>query len=60
MKKQACKNCKFFHEEEECPKCKSTQTVTNWKGRIYILDEKNSDIAKKIEAEEGEYAIKVN
>ncbi|EFK95394.1 DNA-directed RNA polymerase, RpoE2, archaeal [sediment metagenome] len=61
MKKQACKHCKLFYEGEECPNCKSTQTVTNWKGRINILDIKNSDIAKKIGVEkEGEYAIKVN
>jgi len=59
-KKKACKRCKFFFEEEECPNCKTTQTVTNWKGRIFILDGKNSDIAKKIGVEkEGEYAIKV-
>ena len=59
-KKKACKRCKFFFEGEECPNCKTTQTVTNWKGRIFIVDSKNSDIAKKIGVEkEGEYAIKV-
>jgi len=59
-KKKACKRCKMFIEGDECPTCKTSQFVTNWKGRISITDEKNSDIAKKIGAEkEGEYAIKV-
>ena len=59
-KKKACKRCKYFFEGEECPLCKTTQSVTNWKGRIYIVDSKKSDIAKKIGVEtDGEYAIKV-
>ncbi len=59
-KKKACKKCKYFFEGEECTLCKSGQSVTNWKGRIYIVDSKQSGIAKKIGAEaEGEYAIKV-
>lgn len=59
-KKNACKRCKLLYDEEECPHCKTSQPVANWKGRISIIDQKNSDIAKKIGAEaEGEYAIKV-
>ena len=59
-RKKACKSCKYFYTGEECPICKSTQNVTNWKGRINILNCKESEIAKKIGAEQdGEYAIKV-
>ncbi len=59
-KKKACKRCKYFFEGDECPQCKTTQSVTNWKGRIFILDNKQSDIAHKVGAEvDGEYAIKV-
>lgn len=59
-KKKACKQDKIFVKGEECPICKGQQFVFNWKGRIYIIDAKNSDIAKKIGAPvEGEYAIKV-
>jgi len=59
-KKKACKRCKLFFEGEECPTCKTSQAVTNWKGRINIINSKESDIAKKIGAEaDGEYAIKV-
>lgn len=60
MKKHACKKCKYLYEGAECPACKTTQPIQNWKGRIAIIDNKHSDIAKKIGAEqEGEYAIKV-
>jgi len=59
-KKKACKRCKYFYEGDECPLCKTTQSVTNWKGRINVIDAKQSGIAKKIGAEaDGEYAIKV-
>lgn len=59
-KKKACKRCKLFVDGEECPTCKTSAFVTNWKGRIHIIDGKESGIAKKIGAErDGEYAIKV-
>lgn len=59
-KKKACKRCKYFFEGDECPLCKSTQSVTNWKGRIYVIDTKASAIANKIGVDkDGEYAIKV-
>jgi len=42
-------------------KAKGTQFVTNWKGRLYVLDANKSEIAKKIESKvKGEYAIKVS
>lgn len=59
-KKKACKSCKMFVEESECPVCKSTQFALNWKGRLTILNVKQSEIAKKIGVtQDGEYAIKV-
>ncbi len=59
-KKKACKRCKYFFEGDECPLCKTSQSVTNWKGRIYIVDSKASAIANKIGVDkDGEYAIKV-
>lgn len=60
MKKKACKSCKIFVEGDECPVCKGSQFVTNWKGRLYIIDANKSVIAQKIGAKvKGEYAIKV-
>lgn len=61
MKKKVCKTCKIFVEGDECPVCKGNQFVTNWKGRLFILDANKSEIAKKIDAKvKGEYAIKVS
>jgi len=59
-KKKACKSCKMFYEENECPQCHSTQFALNWRGRLSILDSQKSEIAKKIGfTTSGEYAIKV-
>jgi len=60
MKKKACKKCKIFFDGGECPLCKGTDAVTNWKGRIAILSLEKSEISKKGSyTAEGEYAIKV-
>ena len=59
-KKKACKLCKMFVEEDECPVCHSAQFALNWKGRLNIIDKDRSQIAKKIGIhKDGEYAIKV-
>jgi DNA-directed RNA polymerase subunit E" len=60
VRKNTCKKCKLFHDEESCPGCGSSQRATTWKGRINILNSDKSDIAKKIGTKvNGEYAIKV-
>ncbi len=60
MKKRACKSCKAFTDKDTCPVCNGKKFATTWQGRITILDEEKSDIAKKIGMEKkGEYAIKV-
>ena len=60
MKKKVCKACKMFIEGNECPVHGAIQTSTNWQGRLNILNNKDSIIAKKINIEhDGEYAIKV-
>ncbi len=59
MKKKICKNCKLFVEGSECPLCKGTNFITNWKGRIAVIDADKSAIANKIGLKaKGEYAIK--
>jgi RNA polymerase subunit RPABC4/transcription elongation factor Spt4 len=62
MKKdKACKSCKLFVEGNVCPVCKKNIFSSNWQGKIYMLDTKNSRIANEIGIKEkGEYAIKVN
>ncbi|PIN81931.1 DNA-directed RNA polymerase subunit E'' [Candidatus Woesearchaeota archaeon CG10_big_fil_rev_8_21_14_0_10_30_7] len=61
MKKKACKKCKLmFDSGSECPNCKNSNFSTNWKGRLNILDSKESFIAKQVGIDTaGEYAIKV-
>lgn len=60
MKKKACRKCRIFVDGNQCPICKGAQFVTNWKGRIYILDVNKSEIAKKIGVSvKGEYTLKV-
>lgn len=59
-KKKACKQCREFVDAEECPTCHTTSFTTTWKGRLVILDAKESVIANKIGIKKnGEYAIKV-
>ena len=58
--KKACKNCKSFVDGNECPVCKGNSFSNVWQGRITILEQSKSDIAKKMELnDKGEYEIKV-
>lgn len=58
--KKACKKCKVFVDGPTCPICKGTEFVTNWKGRVAILNAEKSEVAKKADFPvDGEYAIKV-
>jgi RNA polymerase subunit RPABC4/transcription elongation factor Spt4 len=60
MKRKICKQCKLFYTEAQCPNCKSEQLANGFKGRLHILDSKNSHIAKELEINhDGEYAIKL-
>lgn len=59
MKRKVCKKCKLFVEGGECPVCKGNQFLTNWKGRIAVIDAEKSEIAEKMDIKvKGEYAIK--
>ena len=59
MKKKACKKDKIFVEKNVCPICGGSQFTESWKGRLFIFDVNNSEIAKKAGIKlKGEYAIK--
>jgi RNA polymerase subunit RPABC4/transcription elongation factor Spt4 len=59
-KRQACRSCKIFTDEDTCPICKRKSFATVVQGRIQFLNVEKSTIAKKMGVEkEGEYAIKV-
>lgn len=53
-----CRNCKSFTTEKICPKCKSTNLSTSWKGLIIVLSNE-SEIAKLLGLTEGKYALYV-
>jgi len=59
MVRRACKQCKRIYEGDKCPKCQVKDASDSWKGRIIVLNAKESEIAKKIKLEDkGTYAIK--
>lgn len=59
-KRKVCKKCKLFVDGSECPLCKGNSFSQVWQGRLFISDNTNSEIAKKIGVTaKGEYAIKV-
>ena len=60
-KKQICKRCKIFVEDQQvCPICKESNFSSGWQGRIMIIDPDKSFVAKQVNMlQKGEYAIKV-
>ena len=60
MKRKVCRKCRIFVKGEQCPVCKGSNFSESWNGRINILNDEKSEIAKKINLNSnGEYAIKV-
>lgn len=60
MGRKVCKKCKIFVEGSKCPICNGDDLTESWKGRMYIIDANNSEIAEKVDIKsKGEYAIKV-
>ncbi len=57
---KACKKCKALFDGDICPKCQSSQYSDSHKGRIFILNPEQSEIAKKLNIKsKGEYALKI-
>jgi len=58
-KDKACLNCKLIFEGERCPICNESITTENWKGRVFIFNSKDSEVAKNMKLKtKGEFAIK--
>ncbi len=55
---RACKRCKRITTEDVCPYC-GGETTTEWQGYVFILNSKLSIIAKEMNAQDGEYALRV-
>ncbi len=60
MVQKACKNCKFIHEGNQCPKCGSDEASENFKGRLIVIDPERSEIAQRLKIKDkGVYAFKI-
>ncbi|RMD45758.1 hypothetical protein D6829_01370 [Candidatus Pacearchaeota archaeon] len=58
-KEKACLNCRAIHSEAKCPKCGESPASDSFKGRVYIFDHENSEVAYHMKIKEnGEFAIK--
>jgi RNA polymerase subunit RPABC4/transcription elongation factor Spt4 len=58
-KEKACLNCKRIYIGDKCPNCGETPASDSFKGKIYVFDSKNSEMATNMKIySEGEFAIK--
>ncbi len=59
-KEKACKQCKSVYEGAKCPKCGSTESTDTFKGKIYVLNPGESELAKNLKLnEKGEFAVRL-
>ncbi len=57
---KACKQCKSIYEGTKCPQCGHEEFAENFKGRVVVLDEEKSEIAKNLNIKKkGIYAVKL-
>jgi RNA polymerase subunit RPABC4/transcription elongation factor Spt4 len=58
-KEKACLNCRIVFEGERCPLCNETAFTGSYKGRIYVFNSAESEIAKNMKINNnGLFAIK--
>ncbi|MFZ5955357.1 MAG: transcription elongation factor subunit Spt4 [Nanoarchaeota archaeon] len=59
-REKACLNCKIIFEGEKCPICNGTASTDAFKGRLYVFNVEDSEIAKNMKIKQkGQFAIKV-
>jgi DNA-directed RNA polymerase subunit E" len=57
---KACKQCKTIFEGNECPNCHSHESSDSIKGKIFINNPEQSELAKNLNIKQkGSYAIKI-
>lgn len=58
-KEKSCLNCKMIYEGDKCPNCGGTQSSDSFKGKIYVFNAEESEMANnmKINAK-GLFSIK--
>lgn len=59
IKEKACLNCKVVYEGDKCPICNENIFTESFKGKVYINDPENSEVAKNMKINnKGMFAIK--
>lgn len=59
-REKACKNCKTIYEGAKCPSCKSNEFVDSFKGKIYVFNPEESEVAKNLKLKDkGEFAVRL-
>jgi len=60
-KRKICRNCKAIigKDVERCPYCGSTDLSEDYSGFIVIVNQESSELSKKLNLKEGEWAIRV-
>jgi len=46
QKEKVCRHCKRFVEGKVCPVCNQSSFSRSWKGKVFINDPENSEVAK--------------
>ncbi|MBL6881996.1 MAG: DNA-directed RNA polymerase, subunit E'' [Candidatus Poseidoniaceae archaeon] len=62
-KPYACGDCGLILQDDvdQCPRCPSAQTTTDWQGYVIIIHPSRSEIAERLNIDKsGRYALKVN
>jgi RNA polymerase subunit RPABC4/transcription elongation factor Spt4 len=58
-KEKSCLNCKRIYVGDRCPNCGETPASDSFKGKIYVFNSKESEMANNMKIyAEGEFAIK--
>ena len=58
-KEKACLSCRKIFEGDKCPNCGDSASSENSKGRVYIFNTEDSQVAKNMKINsKGEFAIK--
>ena len=60
MIQKACKQCRTIYDGNKCSNCGSEEYSDSFKGRVIIINPKQSEISKNLNIKgKGSYAIKL-
>ncbi len=59
-KERACKQCRTVFDGAKCPKCGSESSSDGFKGKVFIYNPEQSEIAGNMKLKDkGTYAVKI-